>query len=111
MIAQLNSTICDLKQVVDRIASTGLGLTLYSSPSLPASLPDMEPEEEVIDPAEEALQRIMNIRQPSKRADAITAYNRRQSRAPFSPPSVARIPQARVNQALDQAEAIGKKLG
>lgn len=109
MVQQLNCTISDLKQVVDRLATTGLGYPLYSSPSLPDSSPTMEAEEEITDPAEEALQRIMNIRQPSKRADAITAWNRRQASAPFRPPSVARIPQMKVNQALDDAEKQGKR--
>lgn len=109
MEALLTSIISDQKQAIDRLATNGFGFALYSSPSLPDSLPTMQEEEEVIDPAEEMLQRIMSIRQPSKRADAITAWNRKQARAPFQPPSVARIPQMKINQALDEAEKQGKR--
>jgi hypothetical protein len=113
MMQLLTSQLSELKAertiLLDRLALLGLGGTLFNLPSSPASSLDTETEAEVIDPAEEALQRIMNIRQPSKRADAITRYERQQARAPFRPPSVARIPQMKVTQALDAAEAMGKK--
>jgi hypothetical protein len=115
MVQQLNCTISDLKQVVDRLATTGLGYPLFSSPLSPASLPDTEVEEESISEEEMEQAYIRNLqRTPSKLARYLELKAKRDRYKVNRGPSVARVPAepqevAAVTAALDQAEEAGRK--
>lgn len=101
----LQEQIADLKRVIDQFAMNGLGYPLYSLP--PASLPEAEPEEELIDPQKEINEILTHSRRPSLMAQAIKQYAIKEKKS--KGPSVARIP--KINEALDRAEAEGRKQG
>lgn len=103
----MNSTISDLKRVIDQFATNGLGYPLYSLPLSQDSLPSTEPEEELIDPEEE-INRILSLsRRPSLMAQAIRQRELKEKGLNRRGPDVARIPQ--INEAFDKAEAEGRK--
>lgn len=113
--ALLTSQVSDLKRereiLLDRLGTIGLGGPLFSGPSQQDSLQSTEAEEEAISAEEMHLATLERLkRTPSKLAAYLTRHATQQARRPLRGPSVALIPDmTKVNAALDQAEALGKK--
>jgi hypothetical protein len=101
LTTQLGELKVERQILLDRLATLGLGGPLFSLISSGAS----SETEEAVDPEAEELEKLMTSRRrPSKLADALTRkayrdYNRVQSGASVK----------WVQQALDEAEVLGKK--
>jgi hypothetical protein len=104
---QVDALLHERKVLLDRLATLGLGGPLFSSPSSPdASAHEAEPT----DPDAEEMERLMNLRRrPSKLADALTRKAYRDYNKVQAGPSVQWIAKVDPMNALDEAEASGKK--
>jgi hypothetical protein len=120
MMGLLTSQLSDLKQerivLLDRLALLGLGGTLFNLPSSLDSSLSTEAEEEATDPDadEVAMLKARYRHRPSQLAAAITRKQQRDYNKLKVGPQVKWVasdePQkAKVNAALDQAEALGRK--
>jgi hypothetical protein len=110
----LTSQVSDLKHereiLLDRLGTIGLGGPLFNGASQPDSSPSTAQE---ADQTEEEIE-LAHIRSlqrtPSKLAAYMTRKAHRDAQRMYNGPSVARIPDlSRINEALDQAEELGKK--
>lgn len=116
IVNALTSQVSDLKRereiLLDRLGTIGLGGPLFSLPSQPDSLPNTEAEEELTEQAAELAHLRSLRRTPSKMAAYYTQKAFKDAQRMYNGPSVARIPDmSKINEALDQAEEMGKKLG
>jgi hypothetical protein len=112
VVESLQAQIAEMKEerrvLLDRLATIGLGGPLFHLPSQEVQSAQPEP-----DPEAAELAYIQSLgRTPSKLAAYWTKKAFRDAARPFGTPSVARIPDmSKMNEALDQAEQAGKKLG
>ena len=106
----LSSQVTELKAertlLLDRLMTIG-GI----GPLTTGNVQQEVSEEEEETPELDEMQKLMNMRRrPSQLAAALTRKSRRDHARRFDPPSVARIPDlSKINAALDEAEALGKK--
>jgi hypothetical protein len=113
LLLQLSELKEERKVLLDRLGTIGLGGPLFSLPSQQDSSANMVTEAESIEDAEAAeLAHIQSLRRtPSKMAAYLTRKAYRDANTINRGPSVARIPDmSKINDALDQAEAVGKQM-
>ncbi len=108
MTTQVGELTQERKVLLDRLATLGLGGPLFSS----ASLDDSSESADPVDPEVEELESLMKSRRrPSKFADALTRKAYRDYHRVQTGAHVKWIPKVEaVTAALDEAEALGKKL-
>jgi hypothetical protein len=106
---QVEELISERRLLLDRLAALGLGGPLFSTPSAESA----SDSKETSDPDAEELERLKTSRRrPSKLADAITRKTYRDHNRIQRGPNVQWISQAEaVSAALNQAEALGKRIG
>lgn len=111
LTSELSSLREERKLLLDKLLTIGGIGPLYSSPQPQDSSPSSPEEEESISAEEMHLATLERLkRTPSKLAAYLTRHATQQARRPLRGPSVALIPDmTKVNAALDQAEALGKK--
>jgi hypothetical protein len=105
---QVGELTHERKLLLDRLATLGLGGPLFTS----ASSDDSSETADPVDPEAEEIESLLHARRrPSKLADALTRKAYRDYHRVQTGANVKWIPKVEsVTAALDEAEALGKKL-
>jgi hypothetical protein len=109
---QLGELKDERKLLLDRLATLGLGGPIFRVPP-PKEEAEAEETPELADPEGEAIAELMRFRRrPAKLADELTRKAYRDYSKRDVGPRVAWVPasQEKVNAALDEAEAQGKRM-